>query len=244
MGAEAVKTAKALSLRGEVRYRMGQYVEAEQLFMQSQKVIARVYGYRDTNMASARVNLGKVLIKVNQEDNAIMQLNKALALFEEHGLESSIDLGYCYLHMGQALRQKAKHQEADTYYAEAVEVLQKTLGGNHASIEDLYLERARNAVQAKKFDAGETLLELYLSLRKLRLGANNVGVADGMYELAQLYAQNGKMDEKLRMYKIVLPLFVKAHGENDKRVVQIRQELQAEEEIKTLSNQSTACLIL
>ncbi|WP_257721039.1 serine/threonine-protein kinase [Colwellia sp. MT41] len=133
--AKLTKIADVHNNIGLIYNRLGEYDKSVKYLQQAIDKSKKIHGdIAHPRIAAGFLNLGAVLGKQNKHQEGIRYLLKTLAIYKKISPEGHPGEGVLYNNLGAAYFKWDKPNEAQTYYAMALEKQQKTLGREHLNI--------------------------------------------------------------------------------------------------------------
>jgi len=114
--------------------------------------------------------------------------------------------------------QEGRPEEALPLYREALEMLRRIRGPTHAQVGDLLSQQASCLRQLRRYGEAETALKEAANIERQALGEDSPGYSWVLVDLTDLYLDEGRLEDALRVCRESLEIQQKLNG-NDSPVV-------------------------
>ncbi|QDT96282.1 FxSxx-COOH system tetratricopeptide repeat protein [Gimesia aquarii] len=200
-----IETENSRSLLGKQAnyfYQVGEYEEAEPLYLQAMEISRTVLGENHPDFATSLNNLASLYTSQGRYEEAeplYLQAKeiRRTVLGENHpSFATSLNnLAFLYENQG-------RYEEAEPLYQQAKEIRRTVLGENHPSFATNLNNLAGLYQNQGRYEEAEPLHQQAMEIRRTVLGENHPDFATSLNNLAELYRSQG-------CYEEAEPLFLK-----------------------------------
>ncbi|MBK7344857.1 MAG: CHAT domain-containing protein [Saprospiraceae bacterium] len=214
MGKDDPKYASCQVNLAIVYKELGEYEQAESLYLEAREIFEKSTGKEDRSYASTVLNLGVLYYIMGHYDKAEIFLLESLTIFEhllgkDHPIYSYNlgNLGSLYWVMGQ-------YDKAEPFYLET-----KAIRENHSAMNIRNMQKSLiNLGYCETMGQYEKVEPLYLEAKSIlerSLGMDHPSYARVLEELAIYYFHQRKFEQALPLLLEALSIFEKVYGKED-----------------------------
>jgi len=185
---------------------MGNYSQAEPLYVQALNLMKELLGERHLDVATSLNNLASLYYKIGNYTQATGLLLKALNLRQELLGDRHRDVAQNLNNLALLYYAIGNYSQAEPLYAQALNLRKELLGERHPDVAQSLNNLALLYYAIGNYSQAEPLYVEALNLRKELLGERHPDVAQSLNNLAALYYTIGKYSEAEPLYVQALNL--------------------------------------
>jgi tetratricopeptide (TPR) repeat protein len=191
---------------------MGQYAKAEILLVSAVDLARRLDSKRE-EYPLAMSNLAAIYRDQGRYPEALKESTRALFQWDAY-VKKPDDLKRARIleGIGKVYCEQKLYAQAESQFASAEAIYDKTLGRNDAQLSSLYLNQARLCRFKHQLSAAVKLAALALTLDRTTYGADHPYVASDENSLAGIYCDMGEFDRSDSLFRHSLVLKRKTFG--------------------------------
>ena len=198
--------AVSLGNRASLLTNLGDYAQAEQLYLQAKIVFESETDAKDLDGARNLHNLAVLYEKQRLDAKALPFIQRELQLFEAAGDTNSIDYAQSLGTLGSLQQGLGQKNEAERQYTKSLSLLEKQVTPKH----QLYLDSIDNigvlSVALGKLDQAQDFLQRAFDGRKESFGEKHQDCAESLHNLAVLHEVRADHDKANALYRVSLDI--------------------------------------
>jgi serine/threonine-protein kinase len=199
-GTESPKAAESLVHLGTWYTEQDRLLEAEKLIRQALAIQKRRLPPADPEIARTYSALGAVLQRLNQQPEAIEDLERAIRILSSSPNARS-DLSTAFTLLANSRLYLGQYDAAVSLNLQALEIDRQLHGDRHPDIADDLVNLAEIESKHEKWPSAENYLRQALQITKSWYGDAHPNTADVSVHLADVLAQENKLDEADRLLR-------------------------------------------
>lgn len=122
LGKDATKTALAYNACGKDKFQLGEYKNALESSLESEKMLKKLYDDCDENLIYVYENIGECYKKLENNENALTYFSKALQLNTKFNSEINAKNAVYNLYIANLNKEKSEYDIAIFYYNEVLKI--------------------------------------------------------------------------------------------------------------------------
>lgn len=192
-------SAATFNVKANLMLRLGEYKEAEALFLNTLSIHRTIVPQAQALMAEVMHDLANCYYEIGQPEDAVSYFRQAITIWEESPHGEGPELADSLNDLARVLADLDSNEQAELYFQQAVRIREKTLGGRHVDLTESLNDYASFLADRNRYEEAEPLFIRALKIRKDILGAKHTQVADTLHALGVLY-QKMNEDEKATLH--------------------------------------------
>ncbi len=145
-------------------------------------------------------------------------LDRGAEKIREENVEQPLTQARLMHTIGTVYRQMGLFEPATPLLADAAELREQLLGGEHADVAESLYHLAACYVGEDRYEEAEVTLQRVVAIREQALGPDHPDTASGLNALGDLYFRRGRYRQAESRYERVLEIWERALGPEHKRV--------------------------
>lgn len=170
----------------------GRFEEARDSAVEALELVERA-APEDPFLATMHTNLGEVLRRLGEWDEAQRQHEKALELYEATVGPSHPDVAMAHNNLGNVFNARDALADAEREYRKAVEIRERAYGDEHPRVATSLSNLGIILRRQGKLDQAQAAYERALSILEKRLGAESPQLGGALNGLAQVLRERGDL---------------------------------------------------
>lgn len=215
------------TIMDEISHEIGSFLHQEKNYEMAYKLYQRSLVIREKKhqlapddviqsekLAQAYHNIGLVLQQINDVDNSLFYLKKALIIRKRLNGLYHIDTGDCYINIGHAQISLGNLDEAYDDYKTALMIEEKIHGMNHSRTASCYCGIGTVLEMMGRYDEALVYLQQSLMTREDILGIAHEDTASSHSAIATALTKKGEFEEALHHYEEAVKILERVCGMN------------------------------
>ncbi len=198
-GAESLEVANVLFLKGRVLWQLGNYPEAERVYLKSLQIVQQELGETAAIAIGNHHNLGLLYNDMGKLAEAERELNKALAIHRARN-DSGIAVAVTWDYLGLVYLNQARLSKAENAHKKALELKRRVKASQRTIAYSLH-NLGKVYVSQDRFSEAEKVLTSSVEMLTAEVGENHPLVASILDSLGEVYAQTGAYQKSEQVLK-------------------------------------------
>ena len=195
-----------------IYFSQGDYAKAMEQCEISAELLKSFTDENNALSAMTHQNLGLINSRLNNYEEAMEHMGKALAINEFN--KDTLKLADAYHIMGTLYFELGKYEDAKTYLSTALAFREKLWGDNHPSVANSYNNLANVVYNLGDYDKALEYIQKALDIKKAVLCENHPDIATSYSNLGLVYNGLGEYQKTLECFDKALKIRKTVFGEN------------------------------
>ena len=195
-----------------IYFSQGDYAKAMEQCEISAELLKSFTDENNALSAMTYQNLGLIYSRLNNYEEAMEHMEKALAINEFN--KDTLKLADAYHIMGTLCFELGKYEDAKAYLSTALAFREKLWGDNHPSVANSYNNLANAVYNLGDYDKALEYIQKALDIKKAVLCENHPDIATSYSNLGLVYSGLGEYQKALECFDQALKIRKTVFGEN------------------------------
>ena len=191
---------------------MGQYPQAEPLYLESLAIRKKQFGDEHPDVATSLNNLAELYRAQGRYTEAEPLYLESLAIWKKQLGGEHPDVATSLNNLALLYQSQGRYAEAEPLYLESRAIRKKQLGDEHPLVATILNNLAGLYRAQGKYSDAEPLYLEALAIRKKQLGDEHPDVATSLNNLALLYQSQGKYSDAEPLYLEAIEILENSEG--------------------------------
>ncbi len=211
-GAMSAQTADCALKLGDCLLRQCDIRGADSLYRIAWQACSSAYGPESIQAGTARCRMGKMKSLMGDSTN-IPVLRQSLDILQQAAGEDSPALISCLEELGDALALDGRRNEADTLFARARQIAEKTYGVESAEVAAVIAFQGNLRRQQGRYTEANSMLDYTLAVFERRPNTDSLDLARTLHCLALLYGELTRVDVSESLLVRAIDLYERVLGD-------------------------------
>ncbi|WMX17406.1 CHAT domain-containing tetratricopeptide repeat protein [Aureispira sp. CCB-E] len=174
---------------------LGQYSDAEKIYLEQITVKKELYGEQHPKYLSALNSLAILYFRMGKYDASESYYKQTIQLSKQHLGEDHATHANALNNLASLYIQIGKFEEAEPIYMQSIGIIKRTAGAEHPDYAFALNNLAYLYYQMAQFESAEPLWLKATAIRKKTVGEQHPDYASSLNNLSKLYQKLGKFEE-------------------------------------------------